>query len=55
MKVWQNTQYELVMLSEQGKQIFVKDTNHYNILDSHVEDVINAIMEIVEQHRKGGF
>lgn len=55
MKVWQNTQSELVMLSEQGKQIFVKDTNHYNILDSHAEDVINAIMAIVEQHRKGGF
>lgn len=52
MKAWQNTQSELVMLSEQGKQIFVKDTNHYNILGSHAEDVVDAIMAIVEQHRK---
>ncbi len=55
MKAWQNTQSELVMLSEQGKQIFVKDTNHYNILGSHAEDVVDAIMAIVEQHRKSGF
>ena len=55
MKAWRNTQSELVMLSEQGKQIFVKDTNHYNILGSHAEDVVDAIMAIVEQHRKSSF
>lgn len=51
-KLWLDAQAELVMLSTRGRQVFVKNTNHYNILDSHAEDVIRAITMVVEEARQ---
>jgi pimeloyl-ACP methyl ester carboxylesterase len=52
MKIWLDTQAELVTLSTRGKQVFVKNANHYGILDSHAENVISAITTVVDAVRK---
>jgi pimeloyl-ACP methyl ester carboxylesterase len=52
MKLWLDAQAELATLSTRGKQMFVTNTNHYNILDSHADDVIHAITMVVEEARK---
>ena len=52
LKLWLDAQTELVTLSSRGRQVFVKNTNHYNILDSHADDVIRAITMVVEQARQ---
>lgn len=49
MKTWLAAQAELVTLSRRGTQVFVKDANHYNILNSHAEDVIRAITRVVDE------
>jgi pimeloyl-ACP methyl ester carboxylesterase len=45
-------QAELVKLSGRGRQVFLKNTDHFRILDSHAEDVIRAITMVVEETRK---
>ena len=52
LKLWLDAQAELVTLSTRGRQVFVRNTNHYNILESHAEDVINAITMVVNEARK---
>ena len=52
MKIWLDAQADLVTLSALGRQVFVKNTNHFNILESHSEDVIRAITTVVEEARK---
>jgi pimeloyl-ACP methyl ester carboxylesterase len=49
LKLWLDAQAELATLSTRGRQVFVKNTNHYNILDTHADDVIRAITLVVEQ------
>jgi pimeloyl-ACP methyl ester carboxylesterase len=55
LKTWLDTQAELAALSTRGRQVFVKDANHYGILDSHAEDVILAITMIVDEARRTSF
>jgi pimeloyl-ACP methyl ester carboxylesterase len=52
LKIWLAAQSELATLSARGKQIFVKNANHYSILDSHREDVISAITMVLDEVRK---
>ena len=52
LKIWLAAQAELAALSAQGTQVFVKDANHHGILDSHAEEVIQAITRVVEALRK---
>jgi pimeloyl-ACP methyl ester carboxylesterase len=52
MKMWLAAQTELTTLSTRGKQVFVKNTNHYNVLESHTEDVISAITMVIDAARK---
>jgi pimeloyl-ACP methyl ester carboxylesterase len=52
LKLWLAAQAELAALSTRGRQVFVKNTNHYAILDSHAEDVIDAIRMVVEEARR---
>lgn len=52
LKLWLDTQAELARLSTRGRQVFVKNTNHYNILDSHADDIIRAITMVVEEARQ---
>jgi len=52
MKLWLDAQAELVTLSTRGRQVFVTNTNHYNILDSHADDVIRAITMVVDEARR---
>ena len=53
LKLWLAAQSELAALSRRGRQIFVKNTNHYAILDSHTEEVIDAIRMVFDDHRDG--
>jgi hypothetical protein len=52
MKIWLDAQVELASLSTQGRQVFLKNTNHYRILSSHADDVIHAVMTVVEESRQ---
>jgi pimeloyl-ACP methyl ester carboxylesterase len=52
LKLWLDAQAELASLSTRGRQVFVKNTNHYNILNSHARDVIQAIQTVVEEAQK---
>ena len=52
IKLWLDTQAELVTLSTRGKQVFIKNANHYGILDSHAEDVVRTITMVVNEARK---
>jgi len=52
LKIQRAAQAELATLSARGRQVLVKNTNHYNILDSHAEDVIRAITMVVSEARK---
>jgi len=52
MKIWLDTQAELVTLSTRGKQVFVKNANHYGVLDSHAEDVVRTITMVVDEAQK---
>jgi pimeloyl-ACP methyl ester carboxylesterase len=52
LKLWRAAQAELVTLSSQGTQVFVKDTNHHSILASHAEDVIHAVTMVVNRVMK---
>jgi hypothetical protein len=52
MQIWLAAQAELVALSTNGKQVFVKNANHYSILNSHAQDVIGAVTMIVNETSK---
>jgi hypothetical protein len=52
LKLWLNAQAGLVSLSTRGRQILVKNANHYNILDSHADEVVRAISTVVEAARE---
>ena len=52
LKIWMDAQAELVTLSTRGRQLLVKNANHYGILDSHAEDVIRAITTVVNEARE---
>ena len=52
LKLWLDAQAELVTRSTRGRQVFVKNTNHYNILETHMDDVVRAITMVVEEARQ---
>jgi pimeloyl-ACP methyl ester carboxylesterase len=52
LKLWLDAQAHLAALSRRGRQVFVKNTNHYRILESHTEDVIQAVEAILEEARE---
>ena len=54
LKIWLDAQAGLAALSTQGRQVLVKNTSHFNILDSHAEEVIRALTTVVEESRKKG-
>jgi pimeloyl-ACP methyl ester carboxylesterase len=49
LKLWLDAQAELATLSSRSQQLFVKNTNHYNILETHADDVIRAVTMVVEE------
>lgn len=51
-KIWLAAQAELSRLSRRGRQIFVRNANHYSILDSHTEDIIKAITMVLDEASK---
>jgi len=52
MKIWQAAQAQMAALSERGRQVFVKDTNHYALLETHEQQVIQAITVVVQEARQ---
>ncbi len=52
MKTWLEAQAGLAALSTRGRQVFVKNANHYGILDSHAKDIIRAITIVVNESRQ---
>lgn len=52
MQVWLAAQAGLAALSTRGRQVFVTNTNHYGILESHAEDVIRVVAEIASEAGK---
>lgn len=52
LKLWLDAQAELATLSTRGRQLLVRNTNHYSILETHADDVVRAIRMVVEEARQ---
>jgi hypothetical protein len=52
LKLWLGAQADLATLSARGRQVFVKNTTHFTILDSHADEVVRAITSVVEEARQ---
>jgi pimeloyl-ACP methyl ester carboxylesterase len=52
MKTWLEAQSGLAALSTRGRQVLLKNANHYGILESHARDIIRAITIVVNESRQ---